>query len=249
VFGILSLDAMRREEAHKQVYFETYLANQAVPWSDDLPIKPQLVIDGSTWRPPTLFEVEPGPIDASNVGLRHRAWGYRHVVLTRGQTLDIYNSRVRGEVCFTTDVVVPAVYEGDPREGVWMSITPQEILSLRGGVRRARGTVVIGGLGMGWMLQKVCQRPSVERVIVVERSRDLLAWFGRRICAAQPKVTDVIVGDVYDHIGRFGPAARYLLDIWPTYSSAAWDDRLERARRDHPETIIWAWGEVHDPKR
>ena len=57
-------------------------------------------------------------------------------------------------------------------------MTPAEMLTQRSGVQAAEGTVVLGGLGLGWLLRKVCEKPSVERVIVVEKSQELLDWYG-----------------------------------------------------------------------
>ncbi len=36
---------------------------------------------------------------------------------------------------------------------IWMSLTPMEMMTQRSGVQAARGTVVIGGLGLGWLLR------------------------------------------------------------------------------------------------
>ena len=40
----------------------------------------------------------------------------------------------------------------------WMSLTPSEMATQRPGVQKAQGTVVIGGLGLGWLLRKVCEK-------------------------------------------------------------------------------------------
>src|SRR5262249_16334152 len=41
---------------------------------------------------------------------------------------------------------------------VWMSLTPNEMLTQRSGIQRASGKVLIGGLGLGWFLGKVCAK-------------------------------------------------------------------------------------------
>src|ERR1019366_7572070 len=61
---------------------------------------------------------------------------------------------------------------------IWMSLTPMEMMTQRTAVKMASHTVVIGGLGLGWILRKVCEKPGVERVIVVEKSQELLDWYG-----------------------------------------------------------------------
>ncbi len=123
---------------------------------------------------------------------------------------------------------------------VWMSLTPAEMLSQRSGIQKAAGTVVVGGLGLGWFLRKVCEKDSVEHVIVVEKSQELLDWCGYDICKRQPKVTDVICGDIYDEIHRHGDA-QMLFDIWPIYQGANQDEQLLAARKQLGDRL-WAWG-------
>ena len=57
---------------------------------------------------------------------------------------------------------------------VVMSDTPDEIGDHRQLFDRARGTVLLNGLGLGMALNGVASKPEVERVIVVELSRDVL---------------------------------------------------------------------------
>lgn len=123
---------------------------------------------------------------------------------------------------------------------IWMSLTPFEMLTQRSGVQAAKGTVVVGGLGLRWFLRKVCERPSVELVIVVERSQELLDWYGTAMCQKHSKVTDVICDDAYNQIGKHGEA-RYLLDIWPTFGDARNDQRFIQAKRALKKNN-WGWG-------
>jgi hypothetical protein len=91
------------------------------------------------------------------------------------------------------------------------------------------------------LLRKVCEKPEVERVIVVEKSQELLDWYGYRMCGRFEKVVEVICDDVYRQLGKRGFAARYLLDIWHLYTGAADDYRLDPFRRTLKRRL-WAWG-------
>ena len=122
-----------------------------------------------------------------------------------------------------------------------MSMTPAEMLTQRGGVQAAEGTVVIGGLGLGWLLRKVCEKPSVERVIVVEKSQELLDWYGIDLCKRYGKVSDVICDDVYDQIGKHGAKVKYLLDIWLRFGQARRDSRFKALKRKLKKRL-WGWG-------
>ena len=68
-----------------------------------------------------------------------------------------------------------------------------------------------------------------------------LDWYGSERCQQLPAVTDVICGDVYDQIGRFGTKTKHLLDIWKLYGECLDDEwfRWHKRRFRH----VWGWGE------
>jgi hypothetical protein len=78
-------------------------------------------------------------------------------------------------------------------------------------------------------------------VIVVEKSQELLDWYGYDLCKRYPKVKEVICDDVYGQISQHGANAHFLLDIWPIYEGARRDNRLRAARNALGERL-WAWG-------
>jgi hypothetical protein len=143
---------------------------------------------------------------------------------------------------FDGEVVIPTLFDltGEQPEA-WMGITPQEIITQRPGIQRAFGTVLVGGLGLGWFLRKVHDRKEVERVILVEKCQELLEWYGHNLCHQLPKVQDVICGDVYEHIGRFGARTKHLLDIWKGYGECVGDEQFRWHKRRFKH--VWGWGE------
>jgi len=185
-------------------------------------------------------------------------FGYQNRVLSFGESLSLHGL---GECRFDDDVSLPMlidlkrdvqgswfpdkvsaperVYFGN----IWMSLTPNEMISQRPGIQAANGTVLIGGLGLGWFLRKVCEKDSVERVIVVEQSKELLDWYGHSLCRRFPKVCDVVCGDVYHHLGRHGEDTIHLLDIWPT-QNAVLHDPLFRSAKQRLGSRLWGWGEI-----
>jgi len=59
-----------------------------------------------------------------------------------------------------------------------MSDTPAEIGDHLGAINRAKGQVLINGLGLGLVVQAVLQKPEVEHVTVIEISPDVIALVG-----------------------------------------------------------------------
>lgn len=185
-------------------------------------------------------------------------FAYENVILPAGMPLELCGKQ-HGLVIWDDDVVLPTLVDMNlnGRNGkrfakyvpekeraawgmVWMSLTPSEMLSQRSGVAKANGKVVIGGLGLGWFMKKLSTKDTVTEIVVVEKSQELLDWYGYKLCEKYPKVKEVICNDVYQEIGRHGDC-EYLLDIWPIYAGAINDPRLRAARKVVGERI-WAWG-------
>lgn len=237
----------REPQPGTQEFFDANLAELAEPWDEDRTgYKPVLVLQGETYKPVPLLEAPPYPTDPEETPeaflLRSPTgeFAYMNRLWKRGNPIPLLQNRREGLVYWDRDVVIPVLLDGRTLN-VWMSLTPMEVFTLREGISAAKGTVVIGGLGMGYLLRKVCEKTTVERVVVVEQSQELLNWFGNEMCARYPKVSEVICGDAYDFLGKFGADTRYLFDIWPAYGDAAADDRFQAAKKVHPR--LWGWGD------
>jgi hypothetical protein len=213
-------------------------------WDEDrTKHREQLLLRADSFRPEMLFDTEPSLRWYDGIESPGGSFFYSNRILPAGTPLKLSLSPNRsGTVEFDGDVVLPTLFDmTGPSPDPWMSLTPMEMITQRPGVLRASGTVVVGGLGLGWFLRKVHDRPQVERVILVEGSRELLDWYGHDLCRRLTKVTDVICGDVYDHIGRFGARAKHLLDIWKDYGGCLHDERFLRHKRRYKH--VWGWGE------
>lgn len=110
----------------------------------------------------------------------------------------------------------------------WMSTGLLEQESHAWHVHRARGRVVVFGLGMGLYLHAVAAKPEVERVIVVDNAPEVLAvlrdaaaidhWSGHeKITHIEADALDPATPErVRDALGGLRPDYLYA-DIWPTY--------------------------------
>lgn len=245
-----------QERARDQRLYEQLVREKAqVPWEDTkIKFQKALLIDGNTYDPHRLWDVKPLPMSAKiepqkaayqrTIG---RDYFYQHKIWKPGHPISIVSGKQRGKAFITKEVEIPMLIKACTNTWeIWMSITAMEVMTQRRGLQLATGTVLIGGLGLGWFLRRVCEKPSVKRVIVVEKDRDLLhdirEAMEERYPANLHKVTDWIEGDVYDHIGRHGADTRHLLDIWPAYGGT--DSKFEKLKRDKAVKHLWGWGDV-----
>ena len=83
--------------------------------------------------------------------------------LPKGVQLATYYGKSRGSVIFDGPVFIPAIHERDSFD-LWMSLTPMEMITLRGGVRAAKGHTVVAGLGLGYQLIEISKKKSVKKV-------------------------------------------------------------------------------------
>lgn len=181
---------------------------------------------------------------------------YSKTLLPRGVGLEVTPAAdlwsEGAKVYFTKDISIPVLRYASTRHvsgwDVWMSLTPNEIWSQRSGIQQATGHVVMGGLGMGWLMRQIAKKKTVTKITVVEKDKRILNWFGKKICKATPKVDMVICGDIYDVADKFNfEKTKFLLDIWPTSSGAEFDKQLKELRAKGAR--VWAWGQPNDPKK
>lgn len=156
-----------------------------------------------------------------------------------------------GRAFFTDDVVLPTLEQlKGEKWKPWMSLTPAEIWTQRSGIRAATKKVVIGGLGMGWLLDQVARKKTVVDICVVEKDAELLSWFGEKLCQkleAKHEVTiDVLHDDIWRLARGFDKETRFLIDIWESHGDAQFDRNLEKLRGDGYR--VWAWGSPRGSK-
>lgn len=95
----------------------------------------------------------------------------------------------------------PAIFQG---EDMWMSVTPNEINTMKGPVSRARGLVLTGGVGLGYYAFRALDKDEVTHVTVVERDESALRLFRDRLLPSfpHPEKLTLLQADAFDVIGR-----------------------------------------------
>ncbi len=172
-------------------------------------------------------------------------WGYANRILPALTWLNTWQGHKEGAVVFDTAVPIPTLLRVPGYQTI-SSGTPMETFTMRQGIRRSMGTILVGGLGLGCFLRLAAAKKSVKRVIVVEKSQDLLDWYGRELCARISEESntpiEVICDDVWEHVGKYGADVRHMLDIWDGYPTCLYD--LDEEQRVLIEGVkhFWGWG-------
>jgi len=186
-YAALICPAQVREVKARVIACAQQALTRALPWDPMMPFQKFLAIQGAsylTWAEQYLLDaVEPGPVGHEpRVDIPGTDFYYCRALLKRGDLLTTVSGNRKGVVVFDTDVSIPTLREKKhDADTVWMSTTPQEIFSLRAGLKVARGRVVVAGLGLGYQLIEASKKRSVEKVTLVERNVELFNWVWPRI--------------------------------------------------------------------
>lgn len=244
----------RNEEAKKR------RLKAAVPWTPDIKWQPELNIQATTYEVRNLFpecpvrgappdpnaHAEPGVISPCG------EWLYGLQQLPAGTPLNTWRGSRIGTVMFDGPVLIPTIHQAHRTgggwrnyNGPWMSQTPAEMISMRGGTKLAKGHTVIAGLGLGYQLIEVSKRKKVTKLTLVETSAGLVSWILPRVRPHLGCEIDVIVGDAYQVLPKL-TADVALVDIFDTYGH---NDEDQRRLRESCFSIghIWCWGTARIP--
>lgn len=146
-------------------------------------------------------------------------------------------SRMRA--CFRREVPVPAGNYKRLMRGntVVMSNTPMEINTHRGFIHRAKGHVLINGLGLGMALKAILLKPEVISVVIVEKSADVIKLVAPTFINDQ-RVT-ILYADAYQH--KPPKEAKYDViwhDIWDDICSDNLPE-MTKLHRKYARKTIW----------
>lgn len=124
-----------------------------------------------------------------------------------------------------------------------MTDAPFEARSNHDILSKAKGNVLIGGLGIGMILVPILRNPAVKRVVVLEKYRDVIKLVEKPLRAhLGPQASDkllVMNRDVFTFVPSkdFKKKARFdaiYMDIWPTISVDNLKDMVVLKRRFKP---------------
>ncbi len=78
--------------------------------------------------------------------------------------------------CFTEKVEYPVIFQNSIKS-TWMSVSPNEINTMKQPIRNAKGKVLTLGCGMGYFAYMASLKADVESITVVEREQSVIDLF------------------------------------------------------------------------
>ena len=93
----------------------------------------------------------------------------------------------------------PAIYQKDR---LWMSITPNEIETMKEPINEAKGHVLTFGLGMGYFAYMTSNKDEVETVTIVEKDSNVIELF-KKVILPQFKNRDkitIVEADAFEYM-------------------------------------------------
>jgi len=149
---------------------------------------------------------------------RKGKWRIAHSIEKQGTKLTVvsmrdalFQGKKSSSIPLDRDYLVHALLEDEQR---WMSDCPQEIESQREQLKRFKGTVLVGGLGLGYAALTLDQNPNVKEVVVVERQQAVidLVWSYLPLTKAVP-----IKADLFQYLKDIQGKRRFdyaYYDVW-----------------------------------
>lgn len=121
---------------------------------------------------------------------------------------------------FDCEYACPRVCQGG-RE--WMSVTPNEIETMKKPIARAFGDVVTYGLGLGYFAFMCQNKDTVKTVTVVERDASVIELFTRLILPQFPHKDKIrlIRADAFDYARNDARCDFVFADLWHDPSDGA----------------------------
>lgn len=101
----------------------------------------------------------------------------------------------------------------------WMTLMPNELVTQREPIKKARGRVCTYGLGLGYFAFMCAEKPEVESVTVVERDESVISLFKDLLLPRFPnkEKIEIVCGDAFEFAAKEAPKRGYdyiFADIW-----------------------------------
>ena len=145
---------------------------------------------------------------------------------------------------FETEFRFPAILENDR---IWMTITPNEIETMKEPVDQAFGNVLTFGLGLGYYAYMISEKDSVESITVVEINEDVIHLFNTYVLPQFKNAgkIKIIKTDAFEYAQQHITPGKYdfvFTDLWHDVSDGI--DmylKMKQYEKQSPNTTFSYW--------
>ncbi len=145
---------------------------------------------------------------------------------------------------FENEFIFPAVMENDR---IWISITPNEIETMKEVIDQTFGSVLTFGLGMGYYAYMVSEKENVENITVVENNEDVIELFSKYILPQFKNAHNIriIKAEAFEYARNHMSGRKYdfvFVDLWHDVSDGI--DmylRMKKYEKQSPDTVFSYW--------
>lgn len=145
---------------------------------------------------------------------------------------------------FKSEFRYPAIFENGR---LWMSITPNEIETMKKPIEQAFGKVLTFGLGLGYYTYMISGKDNVQSIMVVENNQDIIDLFKKYILPQfknAEKIT-IIKSDAFEYARKQMSSGKYdfvFTDLWHDVSDGlAMYLKMKTYERLCPGTRFMYW--------
>jgi hypothetical protein len=145
---------------------------------------------------------------------------------------------------FESEFKFPAILENDR---IWMTITPNEIETMKEAVDQAFGNVLTFGLGLGYYPYMISEKENVESITIVEINEDVIQLFTQYVLPQfkHAEKIKIIKTDAFEYAQKHLSNGQFdfvFTDLWHDVSDGI--DmylKMKKYERLSPKTIFMYW--------
>lgn len=131
------------------------------------------------------------------------------------------------------------------KDEIWMSVMPHEINTMKEPISKAKGNVLVLGLGLGYFLYNILLKPEVKKVDVVEKDLNVIKLFNTNLIEKFPHLEKInlLKGDAIEYLKNTDKKYDYVFaDIWHNVGDGEMlYILLKKQEYRHPQTKFDYW--------
>lgn len=165
---------------------------------------------------------------SGKVHLRHHLKGPDTTLSMANSRTPIIGGHEREDVSFSEPTIWHELSEDE--QGVWMTDLPIEQAQADHQLDGIdSGRVLVGGLGLGYAMTQIAQRPDVDEVVVVENSHDVVAVVWDHV---RTDKCILVEGDLFEFLRESDDVFDFgFFDIWQSDGETTFHEQVVPLRR------------------